>query len=88
LDFEAVVLPVVVSKSLRLFIEPELLVSGILSPSLKDNVSTTEHLSNSIEWKLGDKVEWSIDVEAKFFIQSLSSSLFSLVKIKNLPFLV
>jgi hypothetical protein len=88
LDFEAVVLPEVVSKSLRLFIEPELLVSGILSPSLKDNVSTTEHLSNSIEWKLGDKVEWSIDVEAKFFIQSLSSSLFSLVKIKNLPFLV
>jgi hypothetical protein len=88
LDFEAVVLPVVVSKSLRLFIEPELLVSGILSPSLKDNVSTTKHLSNSVEWKLGDKVEWSIDVEAKFFIQSLSSSLFSLVKIKNLPFLV
>jgi hypothetical protein len=88
LDFEAVVLPVVVSKSLRLFIEPELLVSGILSPSLKDNVSTTKHLSNSVEWKLGDKVEWSIDVEAKFFIKSLSSSLFSLVKIKNLPFLV
>jgi hypothetical protein len=88
LDFEAVVLPVVVSKSLSLFIEPELLVSGILSPSLKDNISTTEHLSNSIEWELGDKIEWSIDVESEFFIESLGLKLSGLIKIEYLPLLV
>jgi hypothetical protein len=38
-------------------------------------------LSNSIEWKLWDNIEWSVDVESKFFIQSLSLSLTLLIKI-------
>jgi hypothetical protein len=43
------------------------------------------HLSNSIEWKFRDKIEWSIDVETEFFIQSLSLNLSGLVKIKYIP---
>jgi hypothetical protein len=52
LDFKAIVLPVVISDSLGDFIEPELLLSDILSPSLEDHVSSSEHLNNSVEWKL------------------------------------
>jgi hypothetical protein len=87
LDFKAVVLPVVVSDSLGYFIEPELLLSNIVSPSLEYHVGSTEHLSNSVEWKLWDKVEWSVDVEAKFFVESLGFSLY-FIDIKNLPSLV
>jgi hypothetical protein len=87
LDFDSVVLPVVVSDSLGNLIEPELLLSDILSPSLEDHVGTTEHLNNSIEWKFRDKVEWSVDIEAKFFIKSLGFSLGCLVNIEDLPFL-
>jgi hypothetical protein len=75
LDVKAVVLPVVVSNSLGLFIEPELLLSYILSPSLEDHVGSTKHFSNSVEWKLRDKVEWSVDVEAELFIESLGLGL-------------
>jgi hypothetical protein len=46
------------------------------------------HLCNSVEWKLRDNVEWSVDVESEFLIQSFSLSLCLLVKIKNLPSLV
>jgi hypothetical protein len=60
----------------------------VLSPSLEDHVGTTKHLSNSVEWKLRYEVEWSIDVETKFFVESLSLNLSSLVKIDNLPLLV
>jgi hypothetical protein len=52
LDIKAVVLPVVVSDSLGDFIEPELLLSGVLSPSLENHLSSSKHLSNSVEWKL------------------------------------
>jgi hypothetical protein len=63
-------------------------LSLVLSPSLEDHVGTTKHLSNSVEWKLRYEVEWSIDMETKFFVQSLSLNLSSLVKIDNLPLLV
>jgi hypothetical protein len=53
-----------------------------------DQLSVTKHLSNSVEWKLRDKVEWSVDVESEFFIQTLSLSLSLLVKIEDLPSLV
>jgi hypothetical protein len=88
LNFDAIVLPVVVSNGLGNLIEPELLLSLIISPSLKDHVGSTKHFSNSIEWKLRDEVEWSVDVETKFFIQSLCLKFISFVKIENSPFLV
>jgi hypothetical protein len=52
LDVKAVVLPVVVSDCLGLLIKPELLLSGVLSPSLEYHVGSSKHLSNSVEWKL------------------------------------
>jgi hypothetical protein len=88
LDVEAIVLPVVVSDSLGDFIEPELLLSLIVSPSLEDHVGSAKHFSNSVEWELRDNVEWSIDVESKFFVQSLGLSLVSLIEIKDSPSLV
>jgi hypothetical protein len=88
LDCKTVVLPVVVSDSLSDFVEPELLLSCVLSPSSESHLGITMHLSDSIEWKFWNKIEWSIDVESKFFIQSLSFSLCLLIKIKYLPSLV
>jgi hypothetical protein len=79
---------VVVSDCLRDFIEPELLVPGIISPSLKNNISSTKHFNNSVEWQLRYHVEWSINVDTELIIESLGLSLLSLIKIKNLPFLV
>jgi hypothetical protein len=79
---------VVVSDSLGLFIKEELLLSLVVSPSLEDNVVGSNALSHSVEWKLRDKIEWSVDVESKLFIQSLGLSLCFLVKIENLPSLV
>lgn len=61
---------------------------NIVSPSLKDNVVGTNALSNSVEWKFRDEIEWSVDVETEFFIESFSFSLCLLVKIKDLPSLV
>jgi hypothetical protein len=52
LDIEAVVLPVVVSDGLCDLIKPELLLSLVLSPSLKNDISSSKHLYNSVEWKL------------------------------------
>jgi hypothetical protein len=87
LDFKGVVLPVVVSYCLGNFIKEPLLLSGIISPSSEVYLSVSVHLGNSVEWKFRDNVEWSVDVESKFFIQSLSLSLDS-VNIDNLPSLV
>jgi hypothetical protein len=88
LDVPTVVLPVVVSDSLGDFVEPELLLSLIVSPSLEDHVGSAKHFSNSVEWEFRNKVEWSVDVETEVIIHSLGLCLGSLVKIENLPFLV
>jgi hypothetical protein len=87
LDINAIVLPVVVFNGLGDFIEPELLLSGVVSPSLEDKVSSSKHLNNSVEWKLRNNVEWSIDMESKFFVNTLSSCLVGLIKIDDIPFL-
>jgi hypothetical protein len=79
---------VIVSNGLGNFIKPKLLVFSIVSPSLKYNIGTSEHFSNSVEWKLRNNIEWSINVETKLFIQTFSGSLFGFVKVKYLPFLV
>jgi hypothetical protein len=65
-----------------------LLLSCVLSPSLESNLGITVHLSDSVEWKLWNHVEWSVNVEAKLFIESLSLSLISFIKIDNWPSLV
>jgi hypothetical protein len=88
LDVKSIVLPVVVSDSLSDFIEPPLLLSDVVSPSLEVHCCIAVHLSNSIEWKLRDKIEWSVNVETKFFIKTLGFSLCFLIKIEYLPSLV
>jgi hypothetical protein len=89
LDFQSIVSPwsIVVSDGLGLFIEEPLLLSGTISPSLEPDVSVTVHFSNSVEWKLRDKIEWSVDMEAEFFIESFSLKL-NCININNLPSLV
>jgi hypothetical protein len=74
-------LPLVVSNGLGLFIEEPLLseLDTIIPSSLEQPGVSTVHGSNSVEWKLRDNVEWSIDVEAKFFVESLSLNLFSFI---------
>jgi hypothetical protein len=81
LDIKAIVLPVVIPDGLGDLIEPELLSFSIVSPSLEPHVSISMHLSNSVEWKFRDKIEWSVNVETEFFVQSLCLSLCLLVKI-------
>jgi len=63
-------------------------LGNILSPSLQNNIVGSNTLSNSVEWKFRDNVEWSVDVESKFFVKSLCFSLCLLVKVKDLPSLV
>jgi hypothetical protein len=89
LDFQSIVSPwsIIVSDGLGLFIEEPLLLSSTISPSLEPYVSVTVHFSNSVEWKLRDEIEWSVDVEAKFFIESLSLKL-NCISIYDLPSLV
>jgi len=72
-------LPVVVLECLRDFIEVPLLGSDILSPSLEPNVVSSVAFSNSLHWHSGSKIEWSIDVETEFLIESLCSILISFV---------
>jgi hypothetical protein len=71
LDVEAIVCPVFVPDGLGDLVEPELLLSLVVSPSLEDHVGSSEHLSNSVKWKLRDKIEWSVDVETEFLVQTL-----------------
>jgi len=87
LDVKGIVLPVVVSDSLGDFIEPPLLLSSVLSPSLQVHLGVSVHLSNSVEWKLRDNVEWSVNVESEFLIESFCFCLYC-VYISNLPPLV
>jgi hypothetical protein len=83
-----VTLPVVVLDCLGDSIEVPLLSSGVGSPSLQPNIVSTVAFSNSVEWKLGDQIEWSIDIEAKVLVNSLGLDWTSFVNIKNSPSLV
>jgi len=78
-------LPVVVLDGLGDSIEVPLLCSSIVSPSLEPYVVGTVALSNSIEWKLGDKVEWSVDMESKVFADTLGLDCLCFVKIDYIP---
>jgi hypothetical protein len=80
--------PVVVFNSLGYTIEEPLLWSIVVSLSLHPNIVSTVAFSNSSEWKLGDQIEWSVDMEAPSFVKSLGLWALSLVKIEDSPFLV
>jgi hypothetical protein len=41
-----------------------------------------------VHWHVGNKIEWSVDLETEFFIKSFGCDLFSFVLIDNLPSLV
>jgi len=69
-------------------IEVPLLSFGVVSPSLEPDVVGTVALNHSSEWKLGLDVEWSVHVETKGLVKTLSLFLFSLIKIDNLPLLM
>jgi len=77
--------PVVVLKCLGDSIEVPLLGLSIVSPSLEPDVVGTVTLSNSVEWKLGDKIEWSVNMEAKVFVESLSLDGICFIKINHIP---
>lgn len=42
-------------------------------------------LDNSVEWKFGDKVEWSVDVESEVFADTLGLDGLCFVKIDHIP---
>jgi hypothetical protein len=44
-------------------------------------------LSNSIEWKFGDEIEWSIHMETEVLVQSLGLWSLCFIKIDNIPLL-
>jgi hypothetical protein len=80
--------PVVVLNSLGHSIKVPLLRSIVVSLSLHPNIVSTMALSNSSKWKFGNKVEWSVYMEAPSFVKSLGLWALSLVKIEDSPFLV
>jgi hypothetical protein len=45
-------------------------------------------LSNSLHWHSRSDIEWSIDVESEFLVETLGSNLVSLIKIDDLPSLI
>jgi hypothetical protein len=81
-------LPVVVLDSLRDFVEVPLLSSSVLSPSLQPDIVGTMTFNHSLHWKPRSDIEWSIDVETEFFIQTLCFCLGCFIKVDNIPFLV
>jgi len=80
-------LPVVILDGLGDLVEVPLLLSHVVSPSLQPNVVGTMALSNSLERHSRSEVEWSVNVESEFRVETLLSILFSLVEINNLPLL-
>jgi len=87
-DFHAVVLPVLTSNGLRNWVEPPLLSSSVLNPSVEHDIVISMSLSNSVHWESGHNIEWSIDMESEFLVKSFLSRSIMFVKIDNFPSLV
>jgi hypothetical protein len=87
LDFKAISSPHIAFNGLSRLIEPPLLLLGILSVSSDCHIIGVS-FHKSVHWKLRDNIEWPVDVESKFFVESLGLSLCHLVKIEDLPSLV
>ena len=64
-----------------------MLGSDIVSPSLQPDVVGTVALSNSVEWKFGDEIEWSIHMETEVLVQPLGLWSLCFIKIDNVPLL-
>jgi hypothetical protein len=56
--------------------------------SLDDHLSAVDNFEVSVRSKSRLNVEWSLDIESEFFIESLRWTLTLVIKIDNLPFLV
>jgi hypothetical protein len=61
---------------------------GVDSPSSHGDVVGTNAFSHSSEWEFGLKVEWSVDMEAPSFVESLGLWSLGLVNIDDLPLLL
>jgi hypothetical protein len=68
---ERVRFPAVIFDGLGDSIEVPLLSSSVVSPSLHPDIVGTVALSNSVERKLRNKVEWSVNMESKVLVKSL-----------------
>jgi len=88
LDIKWVVLPLVILKSLGNSIEEPLLSQGIVSPSSLPDVVGTVALSNSVEWKFWNQIEWSVNMETKVLIEPLGLWSLCFIKINNIPLLM
>jgi len=86
-SLDSMCLPLSISDSLGCLIEGEELILSTLLPSVEVDPSSTVALHDSLHWHVGSEVEWSVDVETEFFIESLSLILGSFVKIDDIPFL-
>jgi hypothetical protein len=64
------------------------LILSVLDPSVKVDPSSTVASHDSLHWHHWSEVEWSIDMETEFFIESFSFILFGFINIDDIPFLV
>jgi hypothetical protein len=80
-------LPVIILDSLGNTIEVPLHSLGVDSPSLQPNIVGTVAFHHSVEWKLGNNIEWSVDMESEVFADSLNLRSLCFVKINNIPLL-
>jgi hypothetical protein len=89
MDLHDMVLPVHVVNCLSLLIKSPLGMFGMSwSPSSEIDPDIWVHGYNSLHWHSRSDVEWSVDMETEFFVESLSLKLFSIFKIDYLPSLV
>jgi len=86
-SLDSMCLPLFISDSLGLLIEPEKLILSVLDPSVEMNPSSTVASHDSLHWHVRSEVEWSVDMESEFFIESFSFILTSFIEINDIPFL-
>jgi hypothetical protein len=85
LDVHDIILPLLRSHSLWYAVEWPSLCQSVLNKSLKSDVSSSKHLSDSSHRESWDKVEWSVTVKTEVWVKSLSDRSFLFIKIDNLP---
>jgi hypothetical protein len=64
------------------------LSSSSFDVSLKINLACSNGFDNSVHWKSGNNVEWSVNVETEIFTESILWYWFSFIKMNDLPSLV
>ena len=68
-------------------VEEELLSQVSLDKVSKNDAASSRAFNSSLHWRLGQKVEWSVDFKTEFFGHSWGSDLWSFVCMDNLLFL-